>query len=217
VDAADAAPLSAPPAIVAVLAGGRGERIGGEKPTRTLAGRALIDYPLAAAREARLETVVVAKRDTRLPPGLDARLICEPDEPRHPLAGALAALEQAAASSSERSAPAPVVLVGCDMPFLTGALLGWLAAAHDGAVLFELDGRRQPLPGRCLARHVPLLRDALAARAPLREALAALSPEVVDERELARFGDPRRLCFSVNRSEDLATAQRWLVHDEDGA
>ena len=63
-DARDAGSLNASPALVAVLAGGRGERIGGAKPTRALAGRALIDYPLSAAREARLETVVVAKRDT---------------------------------------------------------------------------------------------------------------------------------------------------------
>ncbi len=207
VDARDAASLSAPAAIVAVLAGGRGERLGGEKPTRALAGRPLIDYPLAAAREAGLEALVVAKGETQLPSRLAERVIVEPDEPHHPLCGAIAALEHAAQSS-----PAPaVVLVGCDMPFLNGALLGWLAAALEPAILLELDGRPQPLPARCLPRHAPVLREALVAEASLREAFESLSPAIVDERALAYFGDPRRLCFSVNRAEDLATAERWLV------
>jgi molybdopterin-guanine dinucleotide biosynthesis protein A len=194
------------PAIVAVLSGGRGERIGGAKPTRELAGRPLIDYPLAAARAAGLEAIVVAKRDTELPSGLAETLIVEPDEPHHPLCGALAVLEHAARASPE----AAVVLVACDMPFLTAALLGWLAAALEPAILLEAEGRPQPLPARCSAADAPLLREGLAAQAPLRETFQSLSPALVGERELAYFGDPQRLCFSVNSAEDLATAERWL-------
>lgn len=213
VDVRDAASLSAPAAIVAVLAGGRGERIGGDKPTRALAGRPLIDYSLAAAREAGLEALVVAKGETQLPSRLAERVLVEPDEPRHPLCGVIAALEHAAQSS-----PAPgVVLVGCDMPFLTAALLAWLAAALEPAVLLELEGRPQPLPACCRAEHLPLLREALATEAPLREALQSLAPAIVGERELAYFGDPRRLCFSVNSAEDLATAERLLVRGDGGA
>jgi molybdopterin-guanine dinucleotide biosynthesis protein A len=207
VDARDAAPLSVAPAIVAVLAGGRGERIGGAKPTRELAGRPLIDYPLAAARAAGLRAIVVAKRDTELPGGLAETLVLEPEEPRHPLCGALAALEHAAQGSPEVA----VVLVGCDMPFLTGALLTWLAAALEPAILLEADGRPQPLPARCSAAHAPLLRAGLAALAPLRETFGSLAPAIVEQRALAHFGDPRRLCFSVNSAEDLAVAERWLA------
>lgn len=212
-DARDAAPLSVSAAIVAVLAGGQGERIGGAKPTRELAGRPMIAYPLAAARAAGLEAVVVAKRDTVLPSDLAEPLLVEPDEPRHPLCGALAALERAAQASPE----AAVVLVGCDMPFVTGALLGWLAAALEPAILLEVEGRVQPLPARCSAAHAPLLREGLAAQAPLGETFQSLSPAIVDERALAYFGDPRRLCSSVNRAEDLDTAERWLVRGEDVA
>jgi molybdopterin-guanine dinucleotide biosynthesis protein A len=213
VDARDAAPLSVSPAIVAVLAGGRGERIGGAKPTRELAGRPLIDYPLAAARAAGLEAIVVAKRDSELPSGLAEPLIVEPDEPRHPLCGALAALEHAAQASPE----AVLVLVGCDMPFLTGALLGWLAAALEPAILLEADGRVQPLPARCSAADAPLLREGLAAQAPLREAFQSLMPALVGERQLSYFGDPRHLCFSVNSAEDLTTAEYWLARGGDVA
>jgi len=205
------------PALVAVLAGGRGERIGGAKATRELAGRPLIDYPLAAARAAGLRAIVVAKRDTRLPAGLAEPLLIEPEEPRHPLCGALAALEHvvlehaALEHPAQGSPEAAVVLVGCDMPFLTGALLAWLAAALEPSILLEAGGRVQPLPARCSAADAPLLRGALAARAPLGETLRSLAPSIVDERALAHFGDPRRLCFSVNSAEDLAVAERSLA------
>lgn len=190
-----------------MLAGGRGRRIGGAKPARLLAGTPLVDHPLAAAREACLEAVVVAKPDSELPAGLAAPRILEPEEPHHPLTGALAALEHAARLGSATA----VVLVGCDMPFLTGPLLRRLAEAHEGAVLLELDGRAQPLPARCLPEHAALLREALAREAPLGAALRSLDPTVLRERDLERFGDPRRLCLSVDRPEELSAAERLLA------
>jgi molybdenum cofactor guanylyltransferase len=193
-------------AIVAVLAGGRGRRIGGAKPTRKLAGRPLVDYPLAAASEAQLDAIVVAKRDSELPRRLEVPTVIEPDEPHHPLCGALAALEHAA----QRGPATAVVLVGCDMPFLAPSLLRWLAEAHRGALLLELDGRPQPLPARCLPAHAASLRDALTRRAPLGAALRSLAPEIVDEARLMRFGDPRRLCLSVDRAEELRDVERLL-------
>jgi molybdenum cofactor guanylyltransferase len=195
-------------AIVAVLAGGRGERIGGAKPTRKLAGSPLICYPLRAAREAGLEAVVVAKRETVLPP-VREHVVVEPDEPRHPLCGALAALDYA----SRRGRPgAGVVLVGCDMPFLSGALLRRLAEL-DGAALLSLGGRRQPLPARLTPRDAGALRLALDARCSLSAAFDSLSPHVLDERRAAASGDARWLCFSVNGPDDLREAERRLADE----
>ena len=57
----------------AVLAGGLGSRIGGDKALVQLAGRPLISYPLAAAQAAGLDAVVVAKRSTSLPHSRRAR------------------------------------------------------------------------------------------------------------------------------------------------
>ena len=68
--------------IVAVLAGGRGSRLGGAKATALLAGEPLIAHVLRAA--AGFETVVVAKRATPLP-AVDVPVWIEPDEPFHPL------------------------------------------------------------------------------------------------------------------------------------
>lgn len=196
--------------IAAVLAGGRGERMGGEKAIAPLAGRPLISHPLEATREAGLEAVVIAKAATALPPVVE-RVLREPERPLHPLCGVLTALDFAAKRS-----PAPaVLLLGCDMPFLTGELLGWLAGL-SGAAMAQVGGRAQPLLSRCLPCQRDALGGALAARRSLRSAIMALSPRIVDERDLERFGDPERLCFNVNDPGELRVAERWLAQDVEG-
>jgi molybdenum cofactor guanylyltransferase len=193
-------------AIVAVLAGGRGERLGGAKPTASLGGRPLICHPLAAARDAGLEAVIVAKRTTPLP-ALTETILHEPEQPRHPLCGVIAALEHAATRS-----PVPaVVLVACDMPFLNGALLRWLATEVEGPAVAEVGGRLQPLLARWVTSDLVALREALDAERSLRSAISALCPRVLGEQELSRFGDPERLCFNVNDQAELLCAEQWLA------
>ena len=175
------------PALVAVLAGGRGRRLGGAKPVAELDGMPLVEWPLEAAREAGLEAVVVAKASTPLPP-LAVPVWIEPDEPTHPLAGLVFALEQAGGR--------PVVAVACDMPHVGPELLARLAAA-DGIAAARLD---HPFPGRYEPSALPVLRDALAREAPAREALAAL--------EAAELGAPREALLGVNTPGELAAAAR---------
>ena len=186
--------------VVAVLAGGSGGRIGGDKALARLCGEPLISYPLAASRKAGLPTIVVCKPATRLPK-LDVPIVYEPEEPSHPLCGILAA---------SRYARAPVLAVGCDMPFLAPALLAALAARPAGTRAIEIAGRLQPLPGLYPPDSTHTLEAALADRRSLRSTLALLEPEVLAEARAAVFGDPARMCFSVNRPEDLRQAQGWL-------
>jgi molybdenum cofactor guanylyltransferase len=199
--------MADPRAIVAVLAGGRGERLGGCKPSVALAASPLVCHPLRAARDARLEAIVVAKRSTVLP-SLDVRVLYEPEQPSHPLCGVLAALGYAGA----RPTVDAVVALACDMPFVTGPLLGWLAGL-DGPVMARVGGRDQPLLARWTVAEAPLLERALAEGLSMRAALGSLAPAVVAEPELSRFGDPARLCFNVNDPADLRTAEGWLVAD----
>ncbi len=179
--------------IVAVLAGGRGRRMGGAKAAAELAAAPLIARPLAAAREAGFEAVVVAKRATLLPE-LDVPVWIEPDTPFHPLCGLVAALERG-----------PVVAVACDQPWVTGALLAALAAA--GPAAGWIDGRYEPFPAHYVPSQLPVLREALADEASLRGTLARLAPPRFD---LAAFGDPAHLVASVNTPEQLAAAARDL-------
>jgi hypothetical protein len=40
----------------------------------------------------------------------------------------------------------------------------------------------------------------------VQEAVSALDPRIVTERELARFGDPELICLNVNTPADLERA-----------
>jgi molybdopterin-guanine dinucleotide biosynthesis protein A len=182
--------------IVAVLAGGRSRRMGAAKALAALGGEPLINRPLAAARAAGLEAVVVAKPGSPLPP-LDVPVWLEPPAPAHPLCGLVAALERGA----------PVIAVACDQPWVTPALLAALAAHSAPLVLPAVAGRLEPFPGRYDPSALPALRAALAAEAPLRATLAALAPATLD---LTAFGDPARLVASVNTPAELAAAQAAL-------
>jgi molybdenum cofactor guanylyltransferase len=189
-------------ALIAILAGGRGTRMGADKALAELGGRPLISYPLAAAAAlgGEAETVIVAKRDTRLPGDDPARVLREPDQPVHPLCGIVAALREA----GERR----VVVVAADMPFVTGELLAWIAALPDRLAVPHAGGRLHPLLGLYRPALLADLERALRAEAPLRQTVASLSPRAVNERELLRFGDPERLVFNVNTPADLEAAER---------
>jgi molybdenum cofactor guanylyltransferase len=180
-----------------VLAGGRGSRLGGAKPTAELAGRPLISYPLAALAEAGLHAAVVAKPDTDLPP-LEVDVLTEPAEPVHPLAGIVAALRQTGRA---------IVVIGCDFPFVPAALVRALADAPEPLVVPAPGGEAQPLLARWTPALLPALEDALDREEALRRTVAALSPRLLGDAELAPFGDPARVFFNVNTPADLRRAE----------
>lgn len=188
-------------AVGAVLAGGWGSRIGGEKAIAELAGRPLIAYPLAAVEAAGLRPLVVAKPDSQLPP-LDCEVIREGEEPRHPLCGILAALQAAGAK--------PLVVLGCDMPFVPAELLAWLAGRAEPLVAARLGGRIQPFPARYGQALAEPLHRALAEERPMNATLEALGPRLLGAAELAAFGEPERICFNVNSAADLDRATALL-------
>lgn len=179
-----------------VLAGGAGTRLGGAKATAELAGRPLISYPLSALEQAGLDPIVVAKPDTELP-ALEARVLREPAEPHHPLAGIVAAL---------RDLGAPLLACACDLPFLTPELARHVAGSEGRLVVPFAAGRLQPLFARYEPELVPQLEQALAKGAAVTATVEALEPIVLPEAELARFGDPARLFANVNTPAELEAA-----------
>jgi len=185
----------------AVLAGGAGTRLGGGKAMVQLAGRALVEYPLAALAAAGIEAVVVAKLDTALPP-LEVPVLREPEEPQHALLGIVTALRAAAGR--------PVLAVACDLPLLTPGLLAGLAAAPEPLVAAAPGGDPQPLLARYAPELLPDLEAALARQEPLRRTVAALSPRLLTDADLARFGDPAELLLNVNDPADLERAGGML-------
>ncbi|MGN6275907.1 MAG: molybdenum cofactor guanylyltransferase [Solirubrobacterales bacterium] len=219
-------------ALGAVLAGGRGSRLGGAKAWVELGGRPLYSYPLAAIEAAGLDPVVCVKRSEsrgsfctymgRKEPRNEVAVLEEPDEPRHPLAGIVAALragrpdgvgtssERPGAELGEPAAARSVIAVACDMPFVSYDLLALLAEVNEPLIVPVLDGRLQPLLGRYDAVLLPELEAALEREEPLTRTVESLRPRLLDEQELSRFGDPHRLLFNVNDPDDLREAEKLL-------
>ena len=193
--------------IGAVLAGGAGSRMGLSKATVTLLGRPLIAYPLEAVRAAGLAPVVVAKQSTELP-DLDAPLLFDRSADRHPLHGVIASLEAGGGR--------PVIAVACDMPLITPGLLAWLARV-SGVAVPRVEGVLQPLLARYEAGALDLLRLAVGDGQSARRAVSALMPRLIEEPELAAFGDPFRLFFNVNDSEHLRRAAVLLQSERTAA
>jgi molybdenum cofactor guanylyltransferase len=191
---------TAVPALGLVLAGGRGSRLGGAKPTAELGGRPLISYPVAALAAAGLGALVVAKPATDLP-RLDLEVVLEPADPTHPLAGIVTAL---------RHADRPLVVLGCDFPFVPPALLRALAGAPEPLVVPAPGGDPQPLVARWSPSLLPRLGAALAREEPLRRTVASLGPRLLEDSELAEFGDPARTFFNVNTAADLRLAEEGV-------
>ena len=187
--------------LCAVLAGGQSSRMGEPKPLVQLAGRHLIDYPIEAARRAGLETVVVAKRGSTLPP-LDVVVVEEPREPRHPLCGIVAALRHGRGRD--------VVLVGCDMPFVPAEVLAALAALEDPLAVPSVGGRLEPLLARYGSELLDPLVQSLGAMRPLHETISGLAPTVLGDDWLSGFGDSDRLAFNINDVADLSRAETLL-------
>jgi molybdopterin-guanine dinucleotide biosynthesis protein A len=177
-----------------VVAGGRGRRLGASKATAELAGRPLISYPVAALAPVCERVVVVCKRDTALPP-LDIERWDEPDDPRHPIAGIVHALERAGT---------PIVVCGGDMPFVTPDACALIAAELRPGITAAValsEGRLQPL----LGAYAPEALDALQI-APTGEPLT----RTVESLGAIPVGVEPEIVFNVNTPEDLAEAERRL-------
>jgi molybdopterin-guanine dinucleotide biosynthesis protein A len=190
--------MAAVPPIGVVLAGGRGRRMGGDKAIVELEGRPLLLYPVEALHELCDEVVVVAKRDTMLPPlaGV-ADLWIEPDEPRHPLLGVAHALRLAIGR--------PILVVAVDLPLMDAATLRLIASTDpDGAaaVVPRVHGRLQPL----CALYTP---DAMAALADFDA--DARATDVVQGLGIREVEPPDPSAFyNVNRPEDLLQVSALL-------
>ena len=192
-------------ALGAVLAGGRGSRLGGRKAAVEVNGRPLLDWTVALLRRVAGEVVVIAKPDTVLPE-TDAPVLRSEPRDFHPRHGIVSALRHADGR--------PTLVVPVDMPLVPPALLHELLDRLDEgapAAIPESDGHLQPL----CAAYGPRALEALEA-APEDESLKVtidhMDPAIVP----ADAYGGRML--NVNHPTDLLAAEiglssRMLVAD----
>jgi molybdenum cofactor guanylyltransferase len=196
----------------AILAGGSATRFGGKpKGLEVVGGERILD---------RLVRVMTAALDR--PPLLVANAVDAPSwrpdlrvvpDIRVGL-GSLGGIYTAVVE-----APAPVVCIAWDMPFVSEALVRRLATGllQDDAILPESDGPRglEPL----CAGYGPGCREAIAASLDQGDLRAVgfhdrIRVGILPLSEVRRLGDPDLLFFNVNAADDLTRADElWRLHE----
>lgn len=189
------------PAVV-IAAGGDGQRIGGGKPYRRLAGISLLDRALFWANR-RSDCVAVAQRKDMPRRDPDVRILHDDVDGLGPMSALVSAF--AFAVEQQRS---HVLLIGCDMPFLPDDLPKLLQSriGDAGAAVPVTGGHWHPMAALWKV-DLPAIASWVAAggRAPRRFA-EHVGMVVVDWPACgaAYAVDP---FFNVNTPEDLAMAE----------
>jgi molybdopterin-guanine dinucleotide biosynthesis protein A len=185
----------------AILAGGHGRRLGGrDKSALVVDGERLLDRQLAALAPVASRVFIVGGPAERF--GDRAVPVVEDLVPESgPLGGVYTAL---------RTAQTPRVLViACDMPFLTARFLEFLGTAGHGCdVALPRDGRGlHPLCASWSTSTAPVVERLLGegVRA-VRGALEALRLHIIEENALGAFDPDGRLLHNINTPDDLARA-----------
>jgi molybdopterin-guanine dinucleotide biosynthesis protein A len=185
----------------AILAGGEARRLGGiNKGTLAVGDTPIVDRQLDALREV-VSTVFVVGRES---PAWSARgLPVVPDD--RPGAGALGGIYTAIV----RSPCARTLVVACDMPFLSAALIRRLAAEEDADLVIPRSARGlEPLCaiyGRACAAGIDarISRGELqASRLPEGLRVVEIGPEI-----LAAFDQDGLLFVNVNTPHDYERAK----------
>jgi len=190
----------------AILAGGRARRLGGlDKSRLTIGGLTILQRQLDLLQGVADRVIVIASEPARFA-GLDVPVV--PD--LVPGAGSLGGIYTAVAA-----ADSPVLVLACDMPFLTAP---FLERVFDRGLDVDVALPRSPDGYHPLcACYAPACAD------PIRRRLEAGALKVIDlltdvrVRELApdeleAFDRDGLLLLNINTPDDLARAQRaWLA------
>ena len=192
----------------AILAGGGATRFGGKpKGLELVGGERILDRLVRTLQTALGKPpLLVANAPDAADWRPDLRVVSDVQ----PGFGALGGIYTAVVE-----APAPVVCVAWDMPFVSEDLIRTLAqglAAAD-AVLPQSDGRRGVEP--LCAAYGPACRDAIAASLAENELRAIgfhqrIRVSILPLDKVRALADPDLLFFNVNTADDLARAdQLW--------
>jgi molybdopterin-guanine dinucleotide biosynthesis protein A len=181
----------------AILAGGGATRMGGRpKSFLEVGGRRIIDRQLEVLRPLFEELWISANDGPRYAPfGLP--IVSDEVRGAGPLGGLIAVLESAAAPR--------VMVVACDMPYLTEAAVRLCAGAPDADVVVPVvGGRPEPLFARYSRRCAAAIRARLEAGERKMTAFHAdVEVRVIGEDELRRLDPELRFLANCNAPEDL--------------
>ena len=181
-----------------ILAGGDSKRMGQDKAMLTFAGRPLIQSVLDRIQPL-FPATMLSVRELR--PEFDLPQVCDREGDGGPLTGLVSALAQVTTPWA--------FAVGCDMPFVSPALIEQLAAhrARYQAVVPVVAGCLQPLAAFYSDNCVAIMRASLAlGDKSLLGALKLLDVCYVDENDLLRADPQLRSFFDLDTPQDVAIA-----------
>jgi molybdopterin-guanine dinucleotide biosynthesis protein A len=186
----------------AILAGGQARRLGGRDKSRLVVeGHPIIVRQLGVLQPIADEIFIVASNGSRF---ADLGVEVVPDR-----AGGLGAIGGIDTALSHARGDR-VVVVACDLPFLTSSLLALLverASDADGAWVHASRGV-EPLVACYTKAALPRIREAIArGQLRARELAGVLHMREIGSDELQRFGDETRLLANVNTADDYARVQ----------
>jgi molybdopterin-guanine dinucleotide biosynthesis protein A len=170
------------PATLLVLAGGQSRRMGRDKALLPVAGATLIEYVVDRLAPAFEEVLVSAGSDAHLPSAVRGLVVCD----LHPGAGPLAGIEAGLLTSPHEL----VMVVACDMPWLTTQAGLRIAAASSGydAAVPRLGGRPEPACAAYRSSAAATITAALeAGRFSAREVLGDLEVRWLDGEDPDQF------------------------------
>ena len=195
----------------AILAGGGATRFAGKpKGLERVGGERILDRVARAMESALGEPPVLVANAPDAPAWRpDLRTVSDV----RPGLGALGGIYTAVVS-----APAPVVCVAWDMPFVSESLIHLLASGldHHDAMLPQSDGRRGVEP--LCAAYGPACADAISASLDAGDLRAIgfhprIRVGILPLAQVRDLADPDLLFFNVNTADDLARAdQLWRQH-----
>jgi molybdopterin-guanine dinucleotide biosynthesis protein A len=193
----------------AILAGGRASRFGGrDKSALIVGGRPILERQMTELAAVCDDVMLVASERAPAAVPAGSRLIRD----RVPESGPLGGLDAALAAARHDA----LVLVACDMPFVTARLVAHLLAltAEADAVVPRTERGYHPL----CAAYTRACQAAIATRLDRRQLrmmdfLADVRVRVVSGDELRALGDHHRLLANVNTPAELDGLGPSLGHE----
>ncbi len=194
-------------ASAAILMGGAARRLDGrDKGAIRVGGESIRDRQLRALAPITDDIMIVGGHLAETP--AHTRSIAD----HHPGLGPLAGLESALAASRDDA----VVVLACDLPFVTTELLMYLLslAPTADAIVPRTDRGYHPLCAVYDRRCLEAVRQQLDRRdLAVRGLLATLRVRAIESAELTQFGPEARLLANVNTAADLNEIETLLNHE----
>lgn len=188
----------------AVLAGGEGRRFGGPKAEADVGGMPLVDRAVETLRTVVDDVVIISARPLSAPP---APVVAD----RVPGLGPLGGLD-AALNAAQEGGYHGVLLVACDLPLLTPALLRRVAGSlgdHPAVAPQRQAGGVEPL---CAAYTVALLPEVTKRLDQEDRSLHSLFRAVEGHTIPSwRLGTPGASFLNVNTPEDRVRAETAMA------